>query len=61
VYSVLGQEVAVLVDGIVDEGYRTVEFDARNLSTGPYYVRLRAEAVGVKQAFATTRVIVLIK
>jgi hypothetical protein len=62
VYSVLGQEIAVLVDGIVEEGYRTVEFDARNRASGTYYVWMIAEEVdGGRQAFMTTRRIVLMK
>jgi hypothetical protein len=62
VYNVLGQEVAVLVDGNIEEGYHTVEFDGRNHGSGTYFVRMRAEAAeGAKQAFTTTRKIVLIK
>jgi hypothetical protein len=61
VYSVLGQEVAVSVDGVLEEGYRTVVFDAHNLSSGTYYVRMNAEAVGSKQTFVATRIMVLIK
>jgi hypothetical protein len=62
VYTLLGQEVAVLVDRIMAEGYHTVEFDARDRASGIYFVRMSAEGVdGARQAFTTTRKIVLMK
>jgi len=61
VYTVLGQEVAVLVDGIIEQGYHLVGFDAHDRASGVYYVRMRAEAIGTNQAFTKTRKIVLMK
>lgn len=40
VYDMLGQIVAVLVDGRLEAGQHTVTFDAAHLASGPYVYRL---------------------
>ena len=42
VYSILGQEVATLVDGLMQPGSYRVDFSANSLATGLYFYRLTA-------------------
>jgi hypothetical protein len=42
VYNTLGVEVATLVDGMQQAGFRTAEFDATNFASGVYYYRMQA-------------------
>ena len=42
VYDALGQEVQVLVDGFVDAGYRSVVWEAEDVASGLYFVRMEA-------------------
>lgn len=41
VYNILGKEVAVLYDGIAKIGKQRIFFDARDLSKGIYFIRLK--------------------
>ena len=55
VYTALGEEVAVLQDGEQESGYHAQGFDARGLSSGVYWYRLRAGS------FTETRRFVLVR
>jgi hypothetical protein len=42
IYNIIGQRVAVLVDGEKDAGFYSVEFNAVNLPSGVYIYRLQS-------------------
>ena len=42
VYNVLGEQVAKLIDGNLQSGFHTAEFNAENLVSGIYFYRLTA-------------------
>lgn len=52
VYDILGREVAVLVDGMMPAGAHNATFDARNMASGVYIVRL-ATAEGIQSRTIT--------
>jgi hypothetical protein len=55
VYNLLGQEVAILENGIKNAGAYSALFDGRNLASGVYFYRLQAGAM------TSTRKFVLLK
>ena len=55
VFDILGREVATLVDGIEEPGYKSVRFNASNLASGVYLYRLRSGS------YISTRKLVVVK
>ena len=55
IYSVIGEQVAVLVDEIVQAGFNEVTFDASNLPSGAYFYRLQTGS------FVETKKMMLLK
>jgi len=50
VYNMIGQEVAVLVNGVVSEGSHVVEFNAKSLPSGAYFYKLESgNSVSIKK------------
>jgi len=45
VFNTLGQEIAVLIDGVENPGYKFVEWNASNVASGMYFYRLDATGV----------------
>lgn len=63
VYSMLGEKVITLVDGILPAGYYNFNFDARGLSSGIYIYRIIAgdPLAGSKKGFVETKKMMLLK
>ncbi len=66
VFNMLGQEVATLVDGIVEPGRQTVEWNAGNdngisLPSGVYIYRMQANSVNSGNGFQTIKKMMLMK
>ncbi len=55
VYNVLGEEVATLVDKMLEAGYQSAQWDASRVSSGVYYYRLETHA------FTQVRKMLLVK
>lgn len=55
VYDILGNEVAELLNGKMNEGHQTVKFNAANFPSGTYFYQLKAEN------FIETKKMILLK
>ena len=55
VFDVLGREVATLVDGVQEAGFKSVQWDASGVASGVYLYRLEAGS------FVATRKLVVLK
>jgi len=63
VYDLVGLEVATLVNSEIAPGFYSVQFDARNLSSGTYFYRLEATPLGGsgRTPFVSTVKLVVLK
>ncbi|HJY62633.1 MAG TPA: T9SS type A sorting domain-containing protein [Ignavibacteria bacterium] len=59
IYNLLGEEVSTIINGYMQEGYYTAEFDGTNLASGVYFYKIIA--VGEKENFSKTQKLILIK
>ena len=59
IYNILGQEVKTLVDEIQYAGYKLVEWNAGNLSSGVYFYRLTTNTNG--KSFVAVKKLLLMK
>ena len=54
IFNIVGEEVAVLVNGNIEAGAYDITFDARNLPSGAYFYKLQSEkSVEVKKMLLT--------
>lgn len=60
VYNLTGQEVSVLVDGNINAGYHTADFDGTNLSSGVYFYKISASGNN-GESYTKTMKLVLVK
>ncbi len=61
VYNTLGQQVATLVNEVMDVGYHEVNFDASNLASGMYVYKLVADSHVDAPNYSKTMKMLLIK
>ncbi|MEE9225996.1 MAG: S8 family serine peptidase [Bacteroidota bacterium] len=62
VYNMLGELIAILVDGKESAGSQSVEVEAEQLSSGVYFYRLEARSTdGTREMFLQTRKMVVVK
>jgi hypothetical protein len=61
VYDVLGRAVAVLVDGLLQPGVHSVEWNARGMASGVYFCRMEAGVPTSEGGFTAVRKLVLVR
>ncbi len=62
IYSVLGQEVKTLVDGVQSAGFKSFQFDASNIPNGVYYYRIEAVSTAdANKSFVEVKKMLLLK
>ncbi|TAK54594.1 MAG: T9SS type A sorting domain-containing protein [Bacteroidetes bacterium] len=61
IYNVLGEEVATLVDGMQDAGFKMQTFDASGLPSGVYYYQLMVVGEDGILSYTNTKKLLLLK
>jgi len=54
IYNMLGEEVVTLINGDIESGYHTIDFNATELNSGVYFYSLRAKAVAPANGTSST-------
>jgi hypothetical protein len=60
-YNVLGQEVATLIDGLEEAGYKKVEWSASGTPSGVYFYRIEIRALEKRERVVDVRKLILVK
>ncbi len=55
VYNIIGQKVATLINGQMNAGYHSVNFNAANLSSGIYFYRLEGDNISITKKMILTK------
>ncbi len=61
IFNVIGQQVAVLVNGIQNAGNHSVKWNAQNLASGIYFYQIRAVSPNREKDFTSFKKAILIK
>jgi hypothetical protein len=62
VYNILGQEVSILIDEILNAGYHSVSFNAGQLTSGIYFYYLKTNSIeNPAESFVSVKKMILIK
>jgi hypothetical protein len=61
VYTILGQEVISLVDGIQEAGFKSVQWDGISASSGVYFYRITVSGIDDARQFVGTGKMILVK
>jgi hypothetical protein len=61
VYDVLGREVRTLVDEVKLAGSYAVQFDAKQIASGPYFCRMVAEPVSGGKGYVAVKKLMVLK
>jgi hypothetical protein len=61
IYDILGRELKTIVDGNQTTGYKEIEFNAQDFSSGIYFYTIEAAEQGSSNIFKDTKKMILVK
>ncbi len=61
IYNLLGKEIATLVNGEVESGLHSIDFNATSLSSGVYFYKIDVISSNGKNLFSETKKMILLK
>jgi len=59
IYNSLGQKITTLFNGTYSAGYKSIQFDASNLSSGIYFYRIMANGIDGSKFLQTKKMILM--